>query len=196
VYKSFRPETLKQNGDLEMKMKIALAVLALTATAQVANADYRCQTSTYTGRTYSETRMDYSDARRAVIRECTRDSYQRYGDLQCELNVRCDYVDRDRDRGSNGRRPPTVGSEYCYVSQTNKWVDGDRFFSLVHEWTMRNYRCAVAKIATIPYSGRIYDRDGSRIARERGGLSNSEVDSVLSSYGLWGCERFTCQERY
>lgn len=93
-----------------------------------------------------------------------------------------------------GQNPPSVRGELCYVAQTNEWVDGDRFFSLVNNWVQRNNRCAVAKIATVPYSGRVYDRDGRRVAKEQGGLSNSQVDNVLRSYNLYGCERFTCTE--
>lgn len=93
-----------------------------------------------------------------------------------------------------GQNPPSVRGELCYVAQTGEWVDGDEFFSLVNRWVQRNNRCAVAKIATVPYSGRVYDRDGRRVAKEQGGLSNSQVDNVLRSYNLYGCERFTCTE--
>lgn len=93
-----------------------------------------------------------------------------------------------------GGTPPTVRAETCYVRQTNEWVDGERFFSLVHEWTRRNNRCAVARIHSVPYSGRVYDRDGRRVERESGGLSNSEVDNVLRRNGLRGCEQFSCTE--
>lgn len=96
--------------------------------------------------------------------------------------------------GAGNGNPPSVQGSLCYVKQTNEWVDGDRFFSLVNSWVQRNNRCAVAKIATVPFSGRIYDSNGRRVAKEQGGLSNSQVDDVLRSFGLYNCERFTCTE--
>lgn len=94
----------------------------------------------------------------------------------------------------NPGNPPPVQGELCFVAQTGEWVDGDRFFSLVNSWVQRNNRCAVAKIATVPFSGRVYDSTGRRVAKEQGGLSNSQVDDVLRRYGLYGCERFTCTQ--
>lgn len=97
--------------------------------------------------------------------------------------------------GNGGNdRPPRVESDRCYVRQIGRVVSGDEFFSYVHEKAQKNRTCAVAKIAYVPNSGRIYDRDGSRVAKSRGGLSNNEVDQVLRSYGLYGCERYTCDQ--
>lgn len=170
-----------------LKMKKWLALVLLLGTASVAQADYRCITNS-NGRIFSAVREDYATARHAAIRACAADFHTLY--FQCEGLVRCSTFER---RGNH--KPPTVGADRCFVPQTRQWVRGERFFSIVHEWAVQNRRCAVGKIATVPHSGRIYDRDGSRVARNRGGLSNSQVDDVLSSHRLHGCERFTCQER-
>lgn len=176
-----------------MKAFVTLLIVSI-GFASLAQADYRC-VSRSNGYSFSETRRDYSDARRAAVRECS--NHYRTQNYECNSNVQCDSTyGRGNDFPRRGNDAPPVRSNSCYVTQLNQWVDGDEFFSKVHEWTVRNRTCAVAKIHSLPYSGRVYDRDGSRVAKESGGLSNSEVDRVLSRYNLWGCERFTCQERY
>lgn len=202
-------------------MKLMSLVLVLFA-AGVAQADTRCSTSS-NGYTFSETRYDYSAARRTVVSECR--SHYRTSNIECEQNVRCNNSGYN-DPGLGGyprpipgypnypgfepgygldpwepgysrpgsSRPPTVQGQSCYVRQSGEWVEGDRFFSLASEYARRNRTCVIARIATVPYSGRIYNRDGSRVAKDQGGLSNSEVDRILSRYGLRGCERFSCDE--
>lgn len=197
-------------------MSIALVLFA----AGTATAETRCTTAS-NGYSFSETRYDYSLARQSVVSQCR--SHYRTSNSECDYNVRCqdhgnlgggyplpvptypNYPGFEPgfgggldpyDPGFNrpGSRPPTVQGERCYVSQSREWVDGDRFFSLASEYARRHRTCVVAKIATVPYSGRIYNRDGSRVAKDQGGLSNSEVDRILSRYGLWGCERFSCEQ--
>lgn len=194
-------------------MSLALVVFA----AGTASADTRCTTAS-NGYTFSQTRYDYDLARRAVINECR--SHYRTSNSDCDWNVRCSNsgmiepgypsypsypgypgigVDPLYPPYTPGRpgtsRPPTVRGDVCYVRQSGEWVDGDRFFSLAHEYARRHRTCVVARIANVPYSGRIYNRDGSRVARDRGGLSNSEADQIMRTYGLRGCERFSCDER-
>ena len=83
-------------------------------------------------------------------------------------------------------------SEKCYVKQTNELLDRESFFSRVSQWSQRHNQCAVAKIATVASSGRIYNIHGSRVGT---GLSNSETDLALSALGWYGCQRFTCEQQ-
>lgn len=170
-----------------MFMKLFAAAIAFAGLSSFAQADTTCRTNS-NGYSFSKTRRDYTDARQDVTRACRQN--HRTSDYECNMNVRC----TNHGGGSHGN-PPPVGSDRCWISQTREWVDGDRFFSLVSQWARENRTCAVAKIAFLPSSGRIYDTDGSRVAKERGGMSNSEVDHVLRTHGLYGCERYTCHER-
>lgn len=68
----------------------------------------------------------------------------------------------------------------------------DQFFSRASQRAQQSSRCVIAKVSYQASSGRIYGRNGARIAKERGGLSNNEVDQVVSQYGLYNCLRMTC----
>lgn len=188
-----------------MKMIFASLILA-TGFASLAQASVRCETRS-AGRYFEETRAYESDARSAVIQSCTFSNSTNIS--ECANRVICMATDGGlgfprtgngfpRTGGglgfprTGGNGQPTPSGDLCYVRQTSQWVDGSRFFSLAHDWANRNNTCVVAKIASVPYSGRIYDRDGRRVGTSSSGLSNSEVDSVLRSNGLYGCEQFSC----
>lgn len=167
-----------------------------------------CQT-TSNGELFRANGPNRSMARQDVIAQCQR--HPRTNNFSCESNVLCDEngsvgpvypgpqplpfpIDPGIGRPGGGQNPPSVRGELCYVKQTGEWLSGDEFFNKVSNWAKRNNQCAVAKISHVPSSGRIYDRDGSRVAKNRGGLSNSEVQEVLNTFGLRGCERYTCEE--
>lgn len=184
-------------------MKLILATLTLLVGFS-AHADYRCNTRSGS-RTYSNARDTQIEARAVTLQHCLQNYRNNYSD--CSYNMSCSYVydrssgGRDSSGGWNndggmsrrGSRPPTVDASFCYVSQTGQWVGGDRFFSLAHEHAVANNRCVVARIARESYSARVYDQSGRRIGSS-GGMSNSEVENILSMYGLYGCAKFSCEE--
>lgn len=89
---------------------------------------------------------------------------------------------------------PSVQGDLCWVREQGRWMSGDDFFSYASQRANRMNRCVEARISRVANSGRIYRADGSRAAKERGGLSHSETDQVMRQYGLWGCEKLTCAE--
>lgn len=99
----------------------------------------------------------------------------------------------DRQAPSASTNVP-VESGTCYVRQLNQWLDHETFYASVSQWAREKRSCAAAKIAFTDHSGRVYRANGSRVEKERGGLSNNEVKDLLEEQGLYNCEHFVCGE--
>lgn len=89
---------------------------------------------------------------------------------------------------------PTVEGDLCWVAEQRRWMNGDNFFSYASQTARNRNTCVEARISRVASSGRLYQRDGSRAAKERGGLSHSETDQVKRQYGLSRCVQLTCAE--
>ncbi|MCM2282067.1 MAG: hypothetical protein NDI61_09495 [Bdellovibrionaceae bacterium] len=100
----------------------------------------------------------------------------------------------DRGAVDHRGRQPSVEGDACWVREQGRWMQGDEFFSYASQHANRLNTCVEARISRVANSGRIYLRDGSRAAKERGGLSHSETDQVMRQYRLWGCLKLTCTE--
>lgn len=80
------------------------------------------------------------------------------------------------------------------MKQTGEVIEINKFYNHISQWASQHKQCAVAKIAKVPNASRIYNTDGSRVAKELGGLSNTQLEEVIEQSGLTGCKRFSCEK--
>lgn len=89
------------------------------------------------------------------------------------------------------RSPSPVAD--CMIKGTNQVVDGSRFFSIVHEASYGG-RCSYGKIASVPYSGRVYF-NGRKVADNLSNASAADIKRIVRGLGGSGnCENFSCEE--
>ncbi len=94
-----------------------------------------------------------------------------------------------------GGGTPSPAGDDCYVKQLGRYMSGNDFFSYASRTAQNGRQCVVANIAFQPYSHRIYNTRGERVAKDQGGMSNREVAEVLRRHGMWNCRELSCDRR-
>lgn len=155
-----------------------------------------CQTASGGGIFRSET-LPLPFARQSAVAQCKDNP--RTVNSQCEQSVVCQQIATlppvvppvPKPPKNNEKKNPPAS---CYVRPLQKWVAGREFYDMMSERARYTNRCVVAKFDTRKNSGRIFRADGTRYAKDRDGLSDSEILQVLSAGNLYGCETIICED--